>query len=315
MWVIQRMLNGGMECQTISWLDCDATGKEGKRIVDRLKCKVCLKYKSRIESRRNYSDKWLTGAESIRTSNIRDHTRSDQHLYAMSLHYKESSGSVANAGEPSSSNICTMLQRLSEDNKDRLRKQFDIAYFVANNKLAFNKYTAICKLEVRHGVDIGISYVNENAGKIFCKFIVEARTGDLRKTVTNAKFFSILMDGSTDVNKIDDELFLVQWCDIDGIDEKIHSRMDFFTVSRPESGDAKGLFECLQSALQQIGISALNVENCKMLVGIGTDDASVNIAAAGLKGLVEGELQWIFWMWCLAHRQELALKDAQRDCV
>ena len=47
-----------------------------------------------------------------------------------------------------------------------------------------------------------------------------------------------------------------------------------------------------------------------MLVGIGTDGTSVNIAAAGLKGLVEGELEWVFWMWCLAHRKELALKDA-----
>jgi len=45
--------------------------------------------------------------------------------------------------------------------------------------------------------------------------------------VTNAKFFSILMDGSTDVGKINDELFLVQYCNIDEIDEKIHSRMDF----------------------------------------------------------------------------------------
>ena len=52
------------ECQTISWLDCDMIGK-GKRTVDRLKCKLCLKYKSRIESRRNYSDKWLVGAESV----------------------------------------------------------------------------------------------------------------------------------------------------------------------------------------------------------------------------------------------------------
>ena len=60
------------ECQTISWLDCDTIGK-GKRTVKRLKCKVCLKYKSRIESRRNYSDKWLVGVESVRTSNIRDH--------------------------------------------------------------------------------------------------------------------------------------------------------------------------------------------------------------------------------------------------
>jgi len=233
----------------------------------------------------------------------------------MSLHYRESSRSVANADKPSSSNVCTLLQRLSEDSKDRLRKQFDIAYFIVNNKLAFSKYTAICKLEACHGVDLGTSYVNENAGKTFCKYIAEARIGDLRKTVTNTKFFSILMGGSTDVGKIDNELFLVQYCDIDGIDEKIHSRMDFFTVSRPESGDAKGLFECLQSALQQIGISALNVQNCKMSVGIGTDGTSVNIAATGLNGLVEGELQWIFWLWCLTHRQELALKDALKGTV
>ena len=53
------------------------------------------------------------------------------------------------------------------------------------------------------------------------------------------------MDGSTDVGKIDDELFLIQWCDIDSTDEKIHSRMKYFTVARPESGDVKGLFECL----------------------------------------------------------------------
>ena len=87
------------------------------------------------------------------------------------------------------------------------------------------------------------------------------------------------MDGSTDVGKIDDEIFLVQRCDTDEIDKKIHSRMDFFTVYRPESGDAKGLFKCLQIALKQMDIVALNVENCKMLVGICTNGACVNIAA------------------------------------
>ena len=128
--------------------------------------------------------------------------------------------------------------------------------------------------------------------------------------MTDTKFFSILMDGSTDVSKIDYELFLVQWCDVNGANEKIHSRMEYFTIFRPKSSAAKGLFDCLQSALQEFGIATLNVENCKMLVGIGTDGASVNIAADGLKGLVKGELEWVFWMWCLPHRQELALKDA-----
>ena len=136
------------ECQTLSWLDCNLIGKGGKRTVDKLKCKVYLKYNSRIQSMRNYSDKWIVGADSVRTSNVRDHARSDQHQHAMSLHCKES-GSTAKAGEASSSaNVCTMLQRLSEGSRDRLRKQFDIAYFVANHRLAFSKYTAICNLDL-----------------------------------------------------------------------------------------------------------------------------------------------------------------------
>jgi len=43
---------------------------------------------------------------------------------------------------------------------------------------------------------------------------------------------------------------------------------------------------------------------------VGTDGAAVNIARAGLKGLVEKELPWVFWSWCMAHRLELAVRDA-----
>ena len=46
------------------------------------------------------------------------------------------------------------------------------------------------------------------------------------------------------------------------------------------------------------------------MVGIGTDGAAVNVARAGLKALIEDKLPWVFWMWCLAHRLELAIKDA-----
>lgn len=45
------------------------------------------------------------------------------------------------------------------------------------------------------------------------------------------------------------------------------------------------------------------------VLGIGTDGASANIANAGLKGIVENKMEWIFWMWCLAHQLELAIKD------
>ena len=66
----------------------------------------------------------------------------------------------------------------------------------------------------------------------------------------------------------------------------------------------------LKSTLLRLGISDIDSENCKRLVGIGSDGPSANIARGGLKGLVESQCEWVFWMWCLAHRLELAVKDA-----
>ena len=68
------------ECQTLTWLDCDSELVRTNRIVQKLRCIVCTKYKERIWSRRNYSDRWLVGAESVRNSNIRGHAVSDQHF-------------------------------------------------------------------------------------------------------------------------------------------------------------------------------------------------------------------------------------------
>ena len=48
---------------------------------------------------------------------------------------------------------------------------------------------------------------------------------------------------------------------------------------------------------------------------MGTDGASVNIAKTGLKGLVEAKLNWIFWVWCLVHWLELAIKETLTGTV
>ena len=66
----------------------------------------------------------------------------------------------------------------------------------------------------------------------------------------------------------------------------------------------------MEGNLQGLGIQELSPDKYKKLVGVGTDSTAANIAVSGLKGLVEGQLKWVFWMWCLAHRLELAIKDA-----
>ena len=48
-----------------------------------------------------------------------------------------------------------------------------------------------------------------------------------------------------------------------------------------------------------------------MLVGVGTDGATANVARQnGLRGQMQPALPWLFWSWCYAHRLELACKDA-----
>ncbi len=115
---------------------------------------------------------------------------------------------------------------------------------------------------------------------------------------------------TTDKGNIDDEFFLVVWCNVEGADENFHTEMNFMAVARPHSVTGEGLLDCFQSTLNSIVISEVTINQCKFLIGLGTDGASSNIAAVGLRGIVEQKLPWVYWNWCFAHRIKLAIKDA-----
>ena len=91
----------------------------------------------------------------------------------------------------------------------------------------------------------------------------------------------------------------------------------YLAVVKPTRADADGLLSCLGEALSRIGIkdirspdSVISVDEMPVLIGAGTDGASVNIGAhSGMKGKLQADLPWLFWSWCFAHRLELACKD------
>ena len=45
------------------------------------------------------------------------------------------------------------------------------------------------------------------------------------------------------------------------------------------------------------------------IIVFGCDGASVNLANRGLKGYPHESPPWVQFVWCIAHRLELALKD------
>jgi len=97
------------------------------------------------------------------------------------------------------------LTRLSESEKARLKRKFDIAYLVATESMWFFKYPVICELEKKHGLVLDVSYTNERSGRTFIHYTAEARWQELAKKVVDAKFYSLLIDGSTDQGNIDNE--------------------------------------------------------------------------------------------------------------
>ena len=89
--------------------------------------------------RRNYSDKWISGAESVQNSNIRDHSTSDQHKHAMLL-LKRAQARDNSQDSSSFAPIVKVRTQMSEKDKDMLRVKFDIAHFVATQQLSFTNY-------------------------------------------------------------------------------------------------------------------------------------------------------------------------------
>ena len=112
-------------------------------------------------------------------------------------------------------------------------------------------------------------------------FIAESMILELVHSIQSSKFFSLLLDGSTDAGNINNEVFLLAWFGKNGVDERVYTKSSYFKVSKPQTVSAQGLYDVLQEALLSLGIQTINADECtKFLVGIGTDGAA---AGGGLK--------------------------------
>ena len=108
--------------------------------VNKLRCKVCSKFVDRIRGMKNFSDKWIVGADSIRLSNVQQHAQNKQHKHAMSLLRKRSTTSAGlDALASSTSPIVRAFVTFSDEEREKLRVKFTTAHFVACENLPINK--------------------------------------------------------------------------------------------------------------------------------------------------------------------------------
>ena len=187
-----------------------------KSLVSTLWCEVCRKYERRIDSKKNFSRAWIDGSTNHKTSNVVDHASSEQHKAAIALLRREQ---AKNASEPvaSYSTIARCLHNPSIDpaTRERIKKKFDITYLMAKENLPFTKYPAIHDLLERHGVRLGFSYNTRESARSFAYFIAESQRQEFHQMLSSTKFFSFLMDGSTDKGKVENEVIVIRYCSVD----------------------------------------------------------------------------------------------------
>lgn len=192
-----------------------------------------------------------------------------------------------------------------------LRKsKFEVAYFIAKEELPLSKYSQLLKLHEKHGVAVGIAYCSDINCGTFIDYMGEELGIKLRQKLTTANFYSVLIDGSEDVSVSEKEALFVQYLDPNPAGkDTVQIVSSFMKLSDLKHGTAVGIVDSIQNGFQSIEINSDVYQ--KKLVGLGADGATVNRGTKeGVVAILQRDVPWLVYVWCVAHRLELSLKDA-----
>ena len=163
-------------------------------------------------------------------------------------------------------------------------------------------------MEKLHGVKFSNdSYENESACKEFIHYYSESIfNANVKELLKRSNFVSILCDGATDSAVVEKETIFVLFVDPD----TFYPVISFFSMKSIPSQDARGVHSAIVSSFEEEGLEVL----LDRVVFLASDGASVNSGVKnGLIRLIRDQTPWTVFVWCLAHRLELALKDGLKQ--
>ena len=97
-------------------------------------------------------------------------------------------------------------------------------------------------------MNLGLTYKNRDAPRNFVHYIAEAQRHEFHRSLSSQHFYSILMDGSTDKGRVENELFVILFSKKDDVMEEVKTCARFLCVLEPSRADADGLIDCLDTA-------------------------------------------------------------------
>ena len=125
----------------------------------------------------------------------------------------------------------------------------------------------------------------------------------VKQEVADAKFASLISDGSTDISIKEQELVYVRTCQAGVISVK------FLGIVNAPKPDAEGILACIDEAVQT-GLNIPLEDFATKLVALGADGAAVMMGRnTGVVTRLRQLAPTLVGIHCFAHRLELAVKD------
>ena len=278
-------------------------------VEKKMYCRPCrsvygpLALKNKAQSSKFSGDKFdkymrgplVQGSDNFKKHALVVHDQSDGHKDAVKKFWAKTQA------KPGESEAEKCLLSLNKADMTRLDLLFRNAHAIAVNSRPFSDFQWMAKLDEKKGLPVGKTYRNDKQCSSFIKSISAVERAKISDEIKDAKFLSVLTDGSTDVATIENEVIYARAC----TGGKVH--VYFLEMHAVKRANAQGIFSSIKLALNSYDENAEN-----KLVGFACDGASVNVgSSSGVIALMHDKISHsIVLIHCLNHRIELAFKDA-----
>ena len=285
------------------WIRAESSGGAVTKII----CKMCREKASSLRGLRNYSTAFVDGisGSALKKDNVAKHSRSDMHTKAVNLGRNVT---MTLQDIYRSTPLGKAIAGANAEDHTRLKKLFEVAYFVAAEELPFAKYPGLVDLEKRHGVSLGSTYCTPHKCSEFVEIVGETMRDSVLQEMKSSKFMTILIDGSTDSSVKEKELMYVSYVSAEQGCVQAH----FLALKDVADCTATGLIQCIDETFISLGVNNWRSK----LVCMCMDGAAVNLGVRrGVAALLrtEYDMPWLIAVHCFNHRLELAAKDAFKN--
>ena len=157
--------------------------------------------------------------------------------------------------------------------------------------MPFASFPQLCKLEMKHGVDLGNTYINEKVCETFLTAIAGQLKHELSSKLQPSKFISVMADSACDVGVREVDVYACHLV-------KGEIENSFVGLKACENSKATGIKAAVESAMTGV---------CRdwkeKTVALGPDGANVMLGKlSGVYALLKQEIPHIIKVHCVAYR-------------